>query len=380
MIFVNYGGGHFWYFQHAVWNGVTITDLVFPWFLWMMGVSMVFAFRGILKRATPWYIVVWKIVWRAAKLYALGIILDTKWGNNLDTMRIPGILQRFSLTYLVTALVYYVNHRWAARVSSATFRKWVFINDIAYFWPEWVIHTGLLTIYLLLTFLLPVPGCPTGYLGPGGLAENGANFFCTGGAAGYADRQLFGDNHIYNWPTTMGVYYTRVPFDPEGYFTTIPTVFLCFLGVIAAKIIVVHRGKHLQILVRYVILAAITIAIGIALCEGKRDGGFIPINKNLWSMSFILTMAGTGFALLGVMYIIIDVFPIWNGAPFIYPGMNSIVIYACHGIFSNYFPVSWTTNSMDEKSHNMIYMNAWSVCFWLIVAFILHKQKIYVAL
>jgi len=79
MIFVNYGGAGYWYFEHAPWNGLTLADTVFPWFLWMMGTSLVFSFRGLIKRKTPPWLIVWKIVWRSVKLFAIGLFMGTSW-------------------------------------------------------------------------------------------------------------------------------------------------------------------------------------------------------------------------------------------------------------------------------------------------------------
>jgi len=225
---------------------------------------------------------------------------------------------------------------------------------------------------------LPVPGCPTGYLGPGGIEQFGRYFNCTGGAAGYADRALFGSNHMYNNPTSKEIYYSTQAFDPEGFFTTFPTIFLCLLGAQAGKIIAMHKG-HTRILVRWVVWAVVTGAFALLLSHGNRDDGWIPINKNLWSMSYIFAMASTSFLLLAVMYILIDVTQWWNGAPFIYPGMNSIIIYICHSVFSGYFPVSWTMPDWTSHYQSLI-LCCWGTCFWLIVAYILHRKRIYVAL
>lgn len=83
----------------------------------------------------------------------------------------------------------------------------------------------LITLHTYLTFNLSVPGCPDGYLGPGGLHAHSQHINCTGGATGYIDRYVFGDNHIYQSPTSKHVYHSTMPFDPEG---KIKTQFLLF--------------------------------------------------------------------------------------------------------------------------------------------------------
>ncbi|KAH3719674.1 hypothetical protein DPMN_062528 [Dreissena polymorpha] len=82
MIFINYGGGGYWFFDHPPWNGITIADLVFPWFVFIMGVSMNFSFRSMLKRRKSRAAILWKVVRRSALLFAFGIVLNTKWGRS----------------------------------------------------------------------------------------------------------------------------------------------------------------------------------------------------------------------------------------------------------------------------------------------------------
>jgi hypothetical protein len=122
MIFVNYGGGGYWFFDHAPWHGLTFADLLFPWFMWMMGVSMALSFsalgliiaepavsnasstavanRPVEYRSAPWS--AWsKVLQRSATLFALGMFLAN--GYDYKTWRIPGVLQYFAVSYLVTS-------------------------------------------------------------------------------------------------------------------------------------------------------------------------------------------------------------------------------------------------------------------------------------
>jgi len=88
------------------------------------------------------------------------------------------------------------------------------IRDIIESAPQWFIVIILVVIHTSITFLLPVPGCPKGYLGPGGLYNGSSNVNCTGGAAGYIDRLVFGERHTYSG--TSKTIYQSLPFDPEG--------------------------------------------------------------------------------------------------------------------------------------------------------------------
>ena len=99
---------------------------------------------------------------------------------------------------------------------SLQYGRWLVIQDILDSWLQWLIILALTVTHTLLTFLLPVPDCPTGYLGPGGLHNYSFSSNCTGGAAGYIDRIVFGENHIYQHPSCQSIYKTVIPYDPEG--------------------------------------------------------------------------------------------------------------------------------------------------------------------
>ncbi|WAQ95078.1 HGNAT-like protein [Mya arenaria] len=315
MIFVNYGGGGYWFFDHPPWNGLTIADLVFPWFVFIMGVSMNYSFRGMLKRGKTRLRILGKVLKRAALLFAFGIILNTNWGPvDMKKLRIPGVLQRLSLSYLI-----------AGRF------KW--LRDVVYLLPEWIISLCILATYLALTFAMPVPGCPTGYIGPGGLHAGKAYQNCTGGAAGYIDR---------------AIYQTVVPYDPEGILGTLASIFLCFLGLQGGRIFVTYKG-HKSRIIRLIVWSLITGAIGAALCNVSKNDGIIPLNKNLWSVSFVLVTACFGYFLLAALYVVIDVFQVWAGEPFIFAGMNPLVLYLCHDIFYRFFPVNFQVDPVHWR-------------------------------
>lgn len=94
------------------------------------------------------------------------------------------------------------------------FGRFTFLRDILNNWAQWLIILAIVAMHILITFLLPVPNCPTGYLGPGGYYHFGKFPNCTGGAAGYIDRLVFG-SHMYS-KTENPVYGTILPHDPEG--------------------------------------------------------------------------------------------------------------------------------------------------------------------
>ncbi|XP_048758557.2 heparan-alpha-glucosaminide N-acetyltransferase-like isoform X1 [Ostrea edulis] len=372
MIFVNYGGGGYWFFRHSRWNGLTIADLVFPWFIWIMGTAMAYSFTGLLRRVTPKHQIFWKIFKRSCILFVLGLLVNTGGceATPLTKLRIPGVLQRFAGTYLVVATIHMF---FAKTVDVSMYTYWGFIRDIVDYWMEWILHIIIVTIHLVITFALDVPNCGKGYLGPGGLHEDKKYENCTGGAAGYIDREVFGNDHIYNSPTCKPIYKTTVPYDPEGLLGTLNSIFMCYLGLQAGKILMTYKEPAPRVK-RFVIWGVILCLIAGSLCHFKKDGGIIPINKNLWSLSYVFCMAGFAFFLLAFCYLTIDVYKVWSGAPFYFPGMNPILLYMGHEVLHHHFPLSW---SVAHKHSNILPMDLWGTVFWVLVALVLYKKRLY---
>ncbi|KAF7239024.1 Heparan-alpha-glucosaminide N-acetyltransferase [Varanus komodoensis] len=109
MVFVNYGGGKYWFFKHQSWNGLTVADLVFPWFVFIMGTSISLSLNSMLRRGCSKWQLLGKVLWRSLLLFLIGLIVvnpnyclgPLSW----DNLRIPGVLQRLSCTYLVVAVL-----------------------------------------------------------------------------------------------------------------------------------------------------------------------------------------------------------------------------------------------------------------------------------
>ncbi|XP_013789471.2 heparan-alpha-glucosaminide N-acetyltransferase-like [Limulus polyphemus] len=373
MIFVNYGGGRYWFFEHAPWNGLYLADLVFPWFIWIMGVSMAFSTRSLLRKSVPRWKIFKNILKRSCILFALGIILNTYGGyNNLQKIRIPGVLQRFGISYFVVSSV----HLLFTKPNDIHQKKiWASVRDILPYWLEWLIMFGILLTHILLTFLLEVPGCPKGYLGPGGIHNGGDYFNCTGGAAGYIDRVILGEAHIYQHPTIKVIYLTELPYDPEGILGFLTSIFLVFLGLQAGKILLTYQDWKPRI-GRWLIWGTIIGLIAIILSKASINDGWIPINKNLWSISFIFATGAMGFYLLSICYFIIDVKKWWTGAPFFFSGMNSILIYVGHSLTSELFPWTW---HVGQTHWEHLAVDLWGVTLWVIISIWLYYKKLFLA-
>uniref|UniRef100_A0A803WDY9 Heparan-alpha-glucosaminide N-acetyltransferase n=1 Tax=Ficedula albicollis TaxID=59894 RepID=A0A803WDY9_FICAL len=375
MVFVNYGGGKYWFFKHESWNGLTVADLVFPWFVFIMGTSIALALGSMLRWGSSKWKVLRKILWRSFVLILLGIIVvnpnyclgPLSW----DNLRIPGVLQRLGFTYLVVAALELL----FTRPDSGTWEgQFPALQDILPYWPQWIFILVLEAIWLCLTFLLPVPDCPRGYLGPGGIGDFGKYPNCTGGAAGYIDRLLLGEKHMYQHPSSGVTYQSTMPYDPEGILGTINSIVMAFLGLQAGKITLFYKDQPKQIMSRFIIWGIGIISAILTKCS--KEEGFIPINKNLWSISYVTTMSCFAFILLLLIYYLVDVKKWWSGAPFLYPGMNSILVYIGHQVFANYFPFKW--KMQDSQSHaEHLTQNLTATTLWVIISYILYRRRIF---
>lgn len=377
MIFVNYGGGGFYFFKHSIWNGLTVADLVFPWFLWIMGASMAFSIRSHLRRSTRKLMIFWKTLKRALIMFTLGILVNqlgrsTK-NTSLAMLRIPGVLQRFSISYLFVSTLHLIFARPTNTYQSS---GWNVFSDILPFWPEWIVAIILIVMHTVITFLLQVPDCDKGYLGPGGLHMNGEFTNCTGGAAGYIDRLVFGVNHIHQTPTFKAIYDTKVPYDPEGILGNLTTIFIVFLGLQAGKILVCHK-RHQARVIRWIIWGFLLGVIGTVLCLASKNDGWIPVNKNLWSVSYVLVTASMAYFSLSICYIVQDVKKWWTGAPFYCAGMNSIALYVGHEVTNRMFPFFW---GKPEQHTEMLYMNLWGTSVWVLLSIWMYQSNFFIAL
>lgn len=336
MIFVNYGGGGYWFFAHSRWNGLTVADLVFPLFVWIMGTSMTLSFAKFSRRAQEeadkaadpdaargtTLRLARKVLRRGATLFLLGLFLNN--GHDLPHWRIPGVLQYFAVAFLFCALLNLLVPQWrwgslvapwrseeshmlegvaadssaglgfSANVSAPLVHRggspaggergpccggcsaeaWA---DLLPYWPSWVGALAFPAAYLALELGLPVVGCPTGYLGPGGIGDGGRHPHCTGGAHLAIDRAVFGTQHIYQDPTCKAMYRTGA-YDPEGLLGSLNCVFICWLGCQAGRILHHHRSTRARV-VRWLVWGLLVGAVGTALCGFSRDGGLIPLNK-----------------------------------------------------------------------------------------------------
>ncbi|MBS1830514.1 MAG: DUF5009 domain-containing protein [Acidobacteria bacterium] len=280
MVLVNDpGNGEYVYapLEHAAWHGWTPTDVVFPSFVWIVGVAITLALGRKLAAHEDKGAILRQAFRRAAILFLLGLLVYAVPKFDLSTQRILGVLQRIAICYAVTVPIY-LSTRLRGQV-------------------VWIV--GLLSVYWVLMAFVPVPGYGAGRLDVEG------NF------AHYIDRIVLGA-HNYEQTKTW---------DPEGIVSTLPAIATMLLGVVAGHIVAWQRSLSERIRVLLVV-GILLIAAGL-LCDQ-----WLPINKKLWTSSFTLFMAGLDFAIFGLFLWIADglgykrVFQ-----PFVILGMNAIAIY-----------------------------------------------------
>ena len=285
MVVVNNAAGpSYKQLQHSEWNGWTITDTVFPTFLWIVGVAITLSLGKRLANGVPRTQLLGPIFRRAIILYVLGLLVYVYPAFSLSTQRWMGVLQRIAICYLIASVIYlYTSIR----------------GQIA-----WML--GLLTVYWLLMAFAPVPGYGHGRLDVAG------NF------AHYVDRIVLG-HHNYAQTKTW---------DPEGVVSTLPAIVTTLLGIMAGHILrrksaLADRTLWLFIVGNLLIPAGLILDI------------WLPINKKLWTDSFALFMAGMDFVILALCIWFIDHRGYRRLAkPFVILGMNAIVVYMASEIFA----------------------------------------------
>ena len=148
---------------------------------------------------------------------------------------------------------------------------------------------------------------------------------------------------------------------------------LTFLGAQAGRIILYHKNDITR-LILWLIWGLVTLFLFGALSFFDMENGPIPVNKNLWTLTFTLVTGCSSYFIILILYFVIDMKQWWNGSPIIYPGMNSIIIYFFHLVFRTTFPSQWLVNN---RHLDQILMSTWGSIFWTGVATYLYYKKIF---
>lgn len=179
---------------------------------------------------------------------------------------------------------------------------------------------------------------------------------------------------MYQYPTCQPMYHTTLAHDPEGILGSLTAVLTVYSGVLAGHIVVMLKSSRGSTLGALSVLTVVSLAIGLILCKGSMSGGWVPINKNLWSISFVMVTSASAYFLLGLMYLLIDFCHLWCGAPFNSAGKNPLFLYVGSYIVYSYFPFNWAT----PDSHGALLLQSivGTIC-WLLVGLYLDSKKKY---
>jgi len=318
-------------FHHADWHGFNFEDLIFPLFLFIVGASMPFSITRRLDRGQSKRDIYLHIVRRTAVLLLLGFIYNGILGFDFAHFRFAGVLQRIALGYFFAAII-------------------VMNTDVR----GQAAATGLiLLLYWAAMALVPVPGYGAGDYSPAGNLAVYVDFKFLPGRLNHYGESLYGDT--------------------TGLLTTVPAVASTLLGVLSGHLI---RGPLSGGRKAGILAASGVVSILAALIFNI----VFPINKHLWSSSFVLLAGGWSLLLFALFYWIIDVRGIRSWAfPFVVIGMNAITIYVAQRLFGfdmvagafiggvmrylgGFGPVSWVVSVLAVK--------------WLFLYF-LYRRKIF---
>ena len=322
--------------RHAEWHGATPTDLVFPFFLFIVGVSISLSLSK-RKGSSNLYVKIFK---RSAIIFLLGIFLALFPKFDFENLRIVGVLQRIALVYLVCAILY-LNTSHLTQLKTGI---------------------GLLVIYWITMAFIPFNGNLAGTLDPGN------NF-----AAWIDSFILPGRLYQETW-------------DPEGFYSTLPAIATGISGMLSGKIILDNSNSLKDKIIKLFYWGAIVLIIG------SFWDYIFPINKHIWTSSYVLYSSGLAMIVLAMSMWIIDEKKYTNNIKFgLVFGSNAITAYVLHGIvwrlfqfpvingvgFQKFWMDTGTSIGLPAKFVSF----DWAIFYTLVIYFIvyqLYKRKIFI--
>ncbi len=349
MILVNNPGSWkdiYWPLEHAAWNGWTPTDLIFPFFLFIVGVSMMFSFAVRAERGATRGALARHVLRRSVIILAVGLFLAGFPYFHLSRIRIPGVLQRIAVCYLFAGLIVLFTGR-RGRIAA--------------------IVLLLVGYWVLLTFV-PVPGYGAGRLDP------------EGNLGAYLDRWAM-SGHLWSQTRTW---------DPEGILSTLPAIATALLGALVGEWL---RSKYTP--QRKV---ALLLAAGVAgLLVGRLLHPFFPINKNLWTSTYVIFTGAFAMVLLALCYWVMDIrgYRSW-ALPFVVYGTNSLAVFTFSGLLAK-ASVIWHVTGPEGSPvtwHRYVYHGFFEpfaspknasllfalfyVLLWLGLMWVLYRRRIFI--
>ena len=326
--------------QHAVWHGWTPTDLVFPFFLFIVGVAITLAFASRVESGGNQRDLYVKIIKRTLIIFAIGLFLNGFPYFGLAEYRIPGVLQRIAVCYFFASIIF-LNTKIRTQVA---------------------ITIGLLIGYWLMVKFIPAPGFAAGDLTKEGSLPS------------YVDRVVFG-KHVWSM--------ARV-YDPEGLLSTVPAIATTLMGVLTGHWLRTEKSRFEK-------AAGIFVAGAVCVAIGWAWNSFFPINKALWTSSYVLFTGGLALQFLAFCYWLIDIkgYRRW-ARPFEVFGMNAIALYVGAGLMASLFGEikvgnttlgSWIYQNLFASWASPLNASlAFAIAFvlvWLGLMWILYNRKIF---
>ncbi|RJP62341.1 MAG: DUF5009 domain-containing protein [Ignavibacteriales bacterium] len=359
MILVNNPGdwGHIYSsLGHAEWHGVTPTDLIFPFFLFIVGVAITLSLSKRKERGDSTGKLYVQIFRRSVMIFLFGIILAGFPYFNLATIRIPGVLQRIALVYCITSFLFLKSN-----IKTMT-----------------IISFVILFVYWALMTLIPVPG--VGY----------ANLLPATNLGAWLDRLLL-SGHLWGGATDPTGMFPNGSWDPEGLLSTLPAISTGIFGVLTGHYLMKSKDDKTTQTVKMFVLGNIALVISMFW-----DMWF-PINKKIWTSSYVIYCGGMALIFLAMCIYLIDIKGIkWWTKPFLVYGMNAITVYFLSGIVARLLNLIKVTGAdgieVNLKTYlfNLLFTPwlslvnaslAWAVFYvliWLGLMWILYAKKIFI--
>lgn len=315
---------------HVGWHGFSFEDLIFPLFLFLAGVSFPFSLAKQRARGSDNVAVSLRVLRRAAILVLLGVLYNGLLQFDFDTLRYASVLGRIGLAWALAAIMYvWLSARWCA-----------------------IFSVVVLVGYWLLLACISAPD-----------ADGASCYSMQGNIVSYIDRVLL-PGALHN-----GIH------DPEGILSTLPAVVTALLGIFTGVFI---KNRPMKGCAKAVTLALAAIAL---VAVGVLWNNLIPINKNLWTSSFVCVAGGISLALFALFYYIIDVLE-WRRWAFFFKviGVNSITIY----LAQHFFDFSFTVKSLFGGMLSFLPSDYDNVAFWLcyivlcwLFLYFLYRRKLF---
>ncbi|EJO71273.1 putative membrane protein [Leptospira kirschneri serovar Grippotyphosa str. Moskva] len=356
MILVNNPGS--WSFiysplKHAKWNGCTPTDLVFPFFLFAVGISIQLSVysKNKIHKSKIWF----GICIRSITLILIGLFLNFFGEWSFSELRIPGVLQRIGFVYWIVASLHLILPKRMILIS------WI---------PILLVHTWVL-------IQIPAPGESIVYLEPG--KDIGA----------WIDRNVFGENRLWKFSKTW---------DPEGLFSGISSIATSLLGVFCGSILSSKTNEIKKQILSIFGFGILLVLVGLLWDQN------LPMNKSLWTGSYVIYTAGLAFLSIGCFELLNFLLRIkkWDQLqseiifqPFLVFGKNAILVFVGSGLLARTLNL-WIIVSENGKSssiktlfysklifignshlESLIYAIL-NLLFWWIILSILDRKKIYI--